>query len=145
MRQAELMREVEQVIEDKLANNEPAAMSWIVHEVIRRRDGIVGPDSDFYKLCGYEHVRDTTREVLRRCKEKEGAAEPDQHDLFPGFKHIQRRYTIQRGEEQFVVRLENLDVEEIRGKARELRGMAAGCLAHAQELEDYIGIREQAA
>lgn len=141
MKQGELMQEVSGVIEARLTNNEPAAMTWIVHEVVRRHQGIVGPDSDFYVLCAYEHVHRTVREVLRSRRSDEERPEPAHADLFPGFKRLQRSYTIPRGDEQVVVRLEQMTPEEIRAKARELRSMATGAMAHAQELEDYMSAR----
>lgn len=145
MKQGELMEEVEGVIETRLTNNEPASMTQIVHQVVRQHQGIVGPDSEFYLLCAYEHVQRTVREVLRSRKSGETEAEPEQADLFPGYKRLQRAYTIERGDEQVVVRLEQMTQGEIRSKARELRSMAMGALDHARELEDYLGGRDSLA
>jgi hypothetical protein len=141
MKQQELMREVETVITERLADGKPTPMTWLVTEVLNRHQDIAGADVPFFQLCGYEHVRDTVREVFRLRKGNEAESEA-QADLFPGYTHVQRSYTISRDGEQMVVRLEQMTADEIRSKASELRGFAMGAMAHARELDEYLKERE---
>jgi hypothetical protein len=142
MKQSELMAEVDGVIDERLSRSEPAPMTWIVQEIMNRHNRISGYDADFYVLCGYEHVRDTTREVLRR--RKKGETDLDRQIAIPGFPLLQRSYSIQRGDEQLAVLLEQMTDEEIDVKADELARMGEGCIAHGAELREWKRRRAEA-
>ena len=145
MKQQDLTNEVDAVVEDRITQGEPAQMSWIVHAVIQKHLDITGSDSEWYSLCAYEHVRATVRKVLSNRRADEGAPESTQAELFPGYERLQRSYTIDRGGEQMVVRLEQMTAGEIREKALELRAMATGAIAHARELDAYLDARAEVA
>ena len=137
MKQQDLVKEVDAAVQERTSLGEPAAMSWIVHAVVAAHQDITGSDSEWYSLCAYEHVRDTVREVLRGRKADEGAPEPSQAELFPGYERLQRSYTLSRDKEQIVVPLEKMTDSEIDEKASELTAMATGAMAHARELRAY--------
>ena len=137
MKQAELVKEVDAVVQERTSQGEPATMSWIVHAIVGAHQDITGSDSEWYSLCAYEHVRSTVGDVLRARKAGEGTEQPAQADLFPGYEKLQRNYTIKRDGEQTVVPLEKMTDEEIEQKAGELVSFADGALAHARELKAY--------
>lgn len=143
MKQSELTTAVRDMIEARLANGEPAATSWIVREFAVQHPALEGPDQDLHELCMYGHVRWTVRDVLRGMHSEE----PEEQTRFEasGFQHLQRRYTIERGEdEQVVVPLERMTPEECEAKADELQRMADGCMAHAAELRQYARMQRDA-
>jgi hypothetical protein len=143
MKHADLMREAEQVIEERLAAEGVAPKSWIVKEMIDRHPGIGGDDSDWYRICAFVAIDSVVRGVLQRHRAQEAELDIDRQEVLPGFKRLQRRYSIERDGEQTVVELERMTVIEGRAKAHELREMAKGCLAHAEELDDYFDQRPQ--
>lgn len=141
MKQAELSAAIDDMIEDRLDTGEPAAMSWLVREYAMLHPAPEGPHRELHELCMWEHVRDTVRERLRALR----ATEPTEqlHMEGSGFTHLQRRYTIDVGEdEQMVIPLEKMTPAHLRGKAKELRRMALGCMAHADELDGRAAMLE---
>lgn len=143
MKQSELTAAVRDMIEARTANGEPAATSWLVREFAGQHPALDGPDRDLHELCMYGHVRWTVRDVLRDMHEEE--SEEQTRFEGSGFHHLQRRYTIERGEgEQVVVPLERMTPEECEAKADELQRMADGCKAHAAELREYARRQREA-
>lgn len=142
MKQLELAAEIEALIDERMAQNGTVAMDWIVHETIERHPKIAGEDSEFYRLCGYSHVRFTAREVLRGRKSAEERNEPTQAELLPGMKHLQRSYVVERNGDAQVVRLEEMTFDELQEKEHALRAFAHGAIKHADELADYRKARE---
>lgn len=134
MNRNEIVQEVTLLVEQHVNASEITPMDVIVHEVMANHQRITGPDRDFFVYCGFAHVRDVTRDVLRGMRA--GIGGEVQAELFPGAKRVQRAYTIERDEEQKLVPLEKMTPGDMRAKARELRGMAHGLLEHAQELDD---------
>jgi hypothetical protein len=142
MKQQELMKEVEAVIEKRLERGEPAALTWIIEAVMRHHQGIAGADREFFLLCGREHIHVTVRAILRSRHQEEGEPEANQGELFPGYERVQRSYAVPRGGEQVVVRVEHMTDREILDKAMELDAIGLGALAHARELREFLRGRE---
>ncbi len=142
MTNAELEREVEGLVEERTARGEATAPSWVVQAIMLAHEGLHGTDKDFYLLCGYEHVRDVVRAVVRRRKLDDDG--PDPQLVLPGFKRLQREYIVVRDGEQIIVPLSDMTREEGDQKISELRGMAEGCLNHADELDRWLDARNVA-
>ncbi|HEX9606403.1 MAG TPA: hypothetical protein VF962_04160 [Gemmatimonadaceae bacterium] len=144
MEQAELRREVVELIDDRVSSTGVAAKSWIVKEMVDRHDDLRGRDRAMAKLCMYGHIATTVRLVLQDQHRKEEAVEGERQLLLPGHKRLQLRYSVDRDGEQMIVSLEEMTVSEGRAKSKELRAMAKGNLAHADELDDYFDRRAAA-
>jgi hypothetical protein len=140
MKQADLIDEIQTIVEVGISANRPTPASWLTNEVVASHPDIKGRDTDWYVLCAYEHVRDTVRQVLRQYKGEEPESPPQL--LLPGFKRLQRAYLVERDGEQSVVPINQLSDREILAKIREYERMAIGCTEHAEELRRY---REQRA
>lgn len=145
MRQADLDREVSEVIDELLFDGSPASVAWVVQGVMGRHKDITGQDENFARLCAYEHVRRTVLTELRNRKRADDeSGQVEQGELFPGYVRVQKSYVISRDGEQMVVRLDLMTEAEVRAKVGELRRMAEGALDHARELEDYLAARFKA-
>jgi len=144
MEQAELTREVAELIEERVSTTGVAAKSWIVKEMVDRHDDLRGRDRALAKLCMYGHIDTTVRRVLQNEHKKDTAIEADRQLVLPGHKRLQLRYSVERDGDQMVIALEDMTVPEGRAKSKELREMAKGCLAHAEELDDYFDRRAAA-
>lgn len=137
MIQNDIRNEIRAVIDQRVSERETVQMSWLVRQVLH--DHGIGPAIDFPSYCAHETVWRETREVLRKMKGDEAeAGEQDRQAVLPGFVRLQRRYVVERDNEQVVVPLELMADGEVSAKATELRSMAEGCLLHASELEDYL-------
>lgn len=135
MTQGELLQEVEKVIEGRLSEKQPTPATWIVLAVLAAHQDIHGEDEPFYALCGEEHVRDTVRKAIQKYKvTPEGA--PDQL-ILPGCERMQKRYLVDRDNDQVIVPVELMTDAELIAKEDELGSMAAGCLQHQKELRRY--------
>jgi hypothetical protein len=147
MKQSELRRMIENVFEARLDDGQAAPMSWVVKATIDALGTDTHP-SGFTRLCWAIAVPDQVREVLRNRKKDEEKPMVQESLLLPGYKRLQRSYTINRkneqGEEQVLVRLEQMTPEEGKAKATELRSFAAGAMRHADEMDDYFSSRSLA-
>lgn len=94
------------------------------------------PEADYWMSLGYVAVWHLASEVNRSIKamEKDG---PDPQELLPGFERLQRRYSVERNGQQWLVPVAELTDEEIDAKIAEHRAMAAGHELHARELERF--------
>lgn len=139
MKQADLVAEVQVLVEGRIDQGLSTEKAWLTHEILNRHQDLSGDDADWYRLCGYEHVGDTVGAVVRRYRPgKEG---PDPQITIPGFEYLQKAYAIERDGRPTIVPIAQLSDDEVRGKAAELRGMAAGCHQHADELERFLSDR----
>jgi len=137
VKQQALLNEIELIIDEQIGQNGTVAVAWVVQSMLDRHSDITGTDADLHRLCAQSHFRFTTREVLRGRKVDEEKNEPRQSDLFPGYRHLQRRYVVMRGEDAEVVPVEQMTTEELHEKECALRAFAHGAMEHADELADY--------
>lgn len=135
MKQSELIAEVSGLVEERIERGETTETSWLTQAIVSEHPGIEGDDVDWYLLCAHEHVSDTVRTVVRRYKPSE--EKPDSQLILDGFERVQRAYAIERSGKSFIVPTHLLSDGEIATKVSELRGMAAGCHQHADELERF--------
>jgi hypothetical protein len=134
MEKVDIYREVSNVVEERFSNGLSAKMAWITQEVVQQHPDISGADTDFYRTCAYEHVRAVCRDFLRRFDL--GPVVDPQIEL-PGFKGVQKAYTVKRDGEQEAVRTDLLTVEEVNAKIDELSRMMVGCQKHTLALTRY--------
>lgn len=142
MAETSVYAEVRKFIADKIDNGELVVVEWLTHEIIGRKSGIDGPDTEFYRVCAFTHVKD----VVKRCVGKYDAKpETDRQLVLTGFEHLQVAYSVVRGDQIVLVPVNLLSDAEIEERAAEYEAMAAGCRAHARELRSYRLERSAAA
>lgn len=142
MKQADLVAEVQRLVERRIDEGLPTEKAWLTHAILSKHTRVKGKDADWYRLCGYEHVGDTVRAVVRRYTPSEEP--PDRQIVLPGFERLQSAYLIERDGKQMVVPIAQLTTAEASAKVVELRAMASGCDQHADELERYLAERAAA-
>lgn len=134
MSETSIYPEVRKIIADKIEAGEVVVIDWLTHEIIAGKDGIEGPDTEFYRVCAFIHVKD----VVRRCVGKyDSKPATDRQLTLPGFDHLQVAYTVMRHGDIVLVPVDQLTNEEIEARALEYEAMAEGCRAHARELRSY--------
>lgn len=140
----EIRRELQAVIDQRVAANETVRLSWLVKQVLADHD--VSAFDDFLGYCANATVTREAGAVIRKMKGGEAdEVERDRQAVLPGFARLQVRYVFERDNEQIVVPLELMTNEEVDAKADELEAMADGCRIHALELRDYLRQRSEKA
>lgn len=134
MAETSIYPEVRKIIADKIDNGEVVIIDWLTHEIIAGKAGIEGPDTEFYRVCAFTHVKD----VVKRCVGKYDAKpSTDRQLVLSGFEHLQVAYSLMRCGEIVLVPVDQMTDEEIEARAKEYEAMAVGCRAHARELRNY--------
>jgi len=136
----DLNQEIRSEIEYRISNKSSVIRPDIITQTILNRHD--DPLDDFYTLCAYRHVLDQVKQELNRFKITNKNIEPDKQTTLPGFERVQMYYLVTRNNDQLAVHVTKLTEQEIDEKIIELRNMAAGCLAHADELERFKLVRD---
>lgn len=134
--ETDLNAEIRDVIAGQLTMNKTISPSWVCNAVIKARPLPEGPSSDFYRLCGFAHVRDRVRAVVREFRNEVDRNEQEQLTL-PGYAFVQKAYSITRKGVALIVPIGRMTTTEMHAKAEELARQAAGCIAHSKELHRY--------
>ena len=130
----EMRREVREYY-DRHANG-VVPVSRVVHDVLKAHP-IKGGEAEWYESIATVGLWYIATQLNRDIKAAENEPGVDQGELFPGYKRLQRRYSVIRGGEQCLVAVELLTDGEIDAKVAEHRVMAAGHELHARELERF--------
>ncbi len=131
-----LSREVSVLVGGLIENKCIVHPVSVTQEIIDSHGEIYGTDADWYRYCAFERVRGLVREAIRRLK-VQPREDPDPQLTFPGWKHLQRSYSVKRGGVEQGIPIEKLTLEEINAKCQMLKRMGDGCFEHADELERY--------
>src|SRR5262245_32771826 len=142
-----LVNEAREFYEARLDEKRAIPMVWAVSEIIRAHESVENSDREWWETCAQVAVYAAVSEVVRKIKaaEDEPDSEAEQESLFPGYRHLQRRYIVERNEDQVTVPVELLTDEEIDAKILEHERQSAGHLSHAQELMRFKSERRTAA
>ena len=106
---------------------------WLVAQLVAVHAPRAGDPETLYALhfCYSEYVN----RYCRNLKAQEDDEEPSADSLFSEeYRHIQKRYVIQRDGESCIVAVDYMSAEELDAKAAAHKSSAAGHLEHAQEL-----------
>jgi hypothetical protein len=127
----------------KIDRGEVVNMHWAATEVLNQYADINGTDVDFYLICARHYVADQVKKVIKRF-------EPSQDQtngqlVLDGFSHMQKAYPVKRASAHELVPTDQLTDHELEARAAEYEKMAAGCIAHADEIRKYIRDRAVAA
>lgn len=132
MNGSELTHLVEEAANTKLDAGGSISKPWLAQEIVNAQEPPEGESADFYIACAYHAVSDIIGRFIRRMKDSPGAEQL----VLPGYKHLQRRYAIDR-DGPAIVPLEEMTVDEMLKKANELDAFAEGAREHAEELRAY--------
>jgi hypothetical protein len=137
----ELTNEINGIIGERLDENQPIAVGWIVQLVLKKHWEIL-PLSDFSTFARHEIVNDEVARCVRRFKDPR----PDEMAqlVLPGFKHLQKAYRIARNSESMIVPVTAMTDDELLAKVQEHRAMASGHNEHADEIVRYVQQRQEA-
>ncbi len=134
MSETSIYPEVRKIIADKITNGEVVIIDWLTHEIIASKAGIEGPDTEFYRVCAFTHVKD----VVKRCVGKYDAKpSTDRQLVLDGFEYLQVAYSVMREGEIVLVPVDQLTDAEIEDRAKEYEAMAVGLRSHARELRNF--------
>src|SRR5262245_5730017 len=129
-----LLDEINEVIDRLAEERQRWVASWIAQAICGEHGDIFdeGEDRDFWRMCGYQHVRKMVTDVINKRAGGDAKAKSKQL-VFPGFerRQIQDYYVVIRdGTEQGVCILEMSD-QEILEKAELHDSLAVSNRAHA--------------
>lgn len=142
---ADLQNEIAAKVEWLRENNgRTLHPDWITTAVLADHPDVYGEDRAFYARCTRQTVREETRRALNKYKVV-ADQQADAQLVLPGFTRLQKYYLVDRDQTQVAVRVDDLTDAEIDAKVAELRGMAAGCLEHVDELLRYRDRRREVA
>jgi hypothetical protein len=136
---SDLEKEIIKTIEaEKLAGNDRIPADWVAHAVMAAHPRITGEDKDFYTVCSYRTVRESTRKVMSDYRK--GEAKHDTQMTMEGFEFLQTYYVIagQKDEDgqsaQVQVHVNSMTFDELTLKAMEHDSFARGHARHRDEI-----------
>lgn len=135
MDQKTLAAEIRKFVQDRLDAGIILHAEWVTLAVIEAREAPTGDDADFFLLCAREHIYEIVKKVIGKYTPK---PQLDKTDPLPGFEHLQRGYPVVRDGVKMLVPTDLCTEDELLARADEYDAMAAGCIAHAQEIRSYI-------
>lgn len=135
MKESEVYAEIQLIIDDALSNRQSPAATWIAHQILVSHPCAEFDEAEFFILSAGKFVRGAVRHVLNRYKAADG--ETDAQILLPGFKRLQKAYSIDRDGEQRVVSIYDMTFAEQMKKADDLVTTSNGLLEHAVELRRF--------
>ena len=142
--QDQLTREINGVLDRLEEQKHRLVADWVTVEICdKHAEGLATNEHrEFWHFCGYS----TTRDEVRRCINVRRGDKPEssssrQHWL-PGFVHLQPYYLVERDGKEVGIPTPELEDDELLAKATLYRSMAAGCNAHANEIDRYVEERQ---
>lgn len=139
---AELISEVEDLIERLLSEGKAVSAARVAHDLIEQHAASIdGGGKGWFLRRAYNDVRQAVRLAARRYAPDGNETAPQLAFSLPGFNRLQKAYLIKRDGEEHFVPIEQLTTAEIATKVAELRLMAVGCSKHAAELARYSDLR----
>lgn len=142
MSEASVTDEIHALIDEKIAAGIAVRADWVASGILEIKNKISGEDEPFYRVCAY-------RDIVRIAKRVIGKYEPTdttpEQLVLPGFKHLCKAYPMARDGEVVLVPVDQCSTAELLARAGQLDEMAAGCVAHAEEIRAYVAARSEAA
>jgi hypothetical protein len=135
---ADLEIEITNVIEhQKASGNARIPADWVAHAVMAAHPRIGGEDKDFYTICSYRTVRETTRRVMSKYRNGETAG--TEQTSLEGFDFLQKYYVVTEkdddGDDQQVqLHVDVMTYEQLTAKALEHHAVGVAHLKHRDEI-----------
>ena len=147
----DLKEEIKRVIDRTISAGMRVRASWIATEIGNSHPDHFGKDVDFWQLTGISGVHAEVRRFISSIKTDE--EDEEQQGKLPftvsGYRYLQKIYFVSdptTPEEGNVgIPINEMSDSQIENKANEYEKMAAGCVAHADELRRYLRNRSRAA
>lgn len=114
---------------------------WLIQAVLKDHTAVHGDDSDMAICCMRDTVSNKVRAYFNKIK---ASADLDPQMLLPGFKHLQKRYSIERKKQRVIVEIHNMTFDELTEKADEYYAMSKGAAEHGDEIIRYRDAISQA-
>ena len=132
--------EIHALIDEKISAGIAVRADWIAASILELKNKISGEDEPFYRVCAYREVVRIAKRVIGKFEVTDST--PEQL-ILPGFNHLCKAYPMQRDEEVVLVPVDLCSTEELLERAVQLENMAAGCVAHAEEIRAYLMARAE--
>ena len=115
----QIAREVQSTLKKQMERGEEKIhIPWIVNAVCNKHMRGLDTkkqDADFWKHCGYRHVRAQVKSAVKRLTDPK---KPEQLSaVMPGYKELREYYTFQRDGEDVVLHLNNTWDDEREARA----------------------------
>ena len=140
---SDLRKEIKEVIDDTIGLGKRVKAAWIATEICNRHQEISGEDTEFWKFTGISDVHSEVRKFISSIKSDEEDEEKQGALPFtmPGYRYLQKFYFVadptNPDDGNVGIPITEMSGEQIEAKAQEYERMAAGCVAHANELRRY--------
>lgn len=140
--------EIATIVQKWIDEGREIVPAFVTQEIIKSHEhGLArnNEHTEFWKHYAYKgHRKDVGSYIAKNFGDDESEEKEHQHVL-PGFEHVQRHYVINRGGGPVMVPVGQMTDAEIRARVQLLRRRGAGCMAHADELERFMNLRESEA
>lgn len=134
--------EIHKLVDDKIASGVVVHVEWVAAEILNLKCNIDGDDAPFYRVCTFKEVVRLAKRAIGKYDAKDTTAE---QLVLPGFKHLCKAYPIDRDGVSVLVPITLCTDAELFDRANQLEEMAKGCVAHANEIREFLLAREAAA
>ena len=128
---------IQKIEREKDNGNERIHADWVAHAVMADHPRIEGEDKEFYTVCSYRTVRETTRKVMGKYRKNEI---PEEFQMtMEGFEHLQVYYVVTQidsdgDKTQVQVHISAMTYDELTAKAKEHEAFAKSHLSHSREI-----------
>jgi hypothetical protein len=131
--------EVKEYYDGLIKEGTPIRTAWAVEGILQMHKEITGNDAEWYMVCGRGYVWDAVTSYVRSIKASQESDDTSMQMelLFPGYKRLQKVYSVEREGHQTVVPVELLTDDEFTSMIEMHERMAQGHLLHADELRRY--------
>jgi hypothetical protein len=135
--------EVREYYNNLLEEKKPIRTAWAVEGILQLHQDIAGGDAEWYMVCGRGYVWEAVTAYVRSIKASQESDDtaPQMELLFPGYKRLQKVYSVERDGHQMIVPVELLSDDEVDSMIEMHERAAQGHLLHADELRRFKGGR----
>jgi hypothetical protein len=142
MDEQSIRSEMHKIAQERIDAGEVTSLDQIVHTVLDTRSNIDGADAPFYRVHAFDDLKRIAKSVVGKYAAKDTTAD---ELLLPGFKHLCKAYPMSRDGDVVIVPLDMCTDDELKARAVQLDDMAKGCIAHANEIREYVLARARVA
>lgn len=139
-----MTKEIEQSLDSEIVDifrgldcaSRQVSKSMIVSKVVANHSNVQGPDADFALVAVYDFTRRRVEAFWNgRIRSEHDVDQPQLPMPFEEYPRVRPAYFCNVEDERVSVPVRDLTPEQFDEKIAELRGLAAGAMQHADELE----------
>lgn len=135
MDEQSIRSEMHKLAQERIEAGEVTSLDQIVRAVLDERPNIEGEDAPFYRVHAFDDLKRIGKSVVGKYAPNDTTSD---ELLLPGFKHLCKAYSMMREGEVVIVPVNLCTDDELRMRAVQLDEMAKGCIAHANEIREYM-------